>query len=262
MNIVLLIFKNRKILADLIRADVKNRYIGHHLGIVWAMIQPLIMVAVYWFVFTKGFGVQKTANAPFLLWLLTGMIPWLLLNEAIISSSYSITSQAFLVKKIVFEVRLLPLVKIGAALVVHLGFWVLLLLVCIAYHRYPQFIWLQMFYYLFCILSISLAFGLLFSALMPFALDISQAISIAFQILFWLTPVTWNPTLLPGDWIWVVQLNPFAYIIQGVRDTFIDQTPFWVHLDRILYFWAFTLTIYALSRHTFMKLRPHFADVL
>ena len=129
MKLAILAIKNRKMLLNLIKSDFKNRYLGNHLGIVWAFIQPLVMVTVYWFVFTKGFRAGAVSNVPFLLWLLAGMVPWFLLNDAIMSSSSAVTSQAFMVKKIVFEVKLLPLVKIGSAVIVNLAFWILLLIV-------------------------------------------------------------------------------------------------------------------------------------
>src|SRR3990167_8079006 len=111
------------------------------------------MVAVYWFVFMHGFRVTPIENVPFLLWLLAGMVPWFLLSDAIVSASNAITSQSFLVKKIVFEVKLLPIVKIGSAVIVNLAFWVLMLIVCICYGYYPTLIWFQLIYYMLCILA-------------------------------------------------------------------------------------------------------------
>lgn len=262
MKLALLAIQNRNMLFNLIKSDFKIRYLGSHLGVVWAFIQPLMMVAVYWFVFSQGFGVSSVSKTPFLLWLFAGIIPWFLLNDAIITASHSITSQAFLVKKVLFEVKLLPLVKVGSSVLVNLGFWFFMLILCFCYHYYPTLLWLQLIYYLFCTIVISLVLGLLFSAIMPFASDMGQIITIMFQILFWVTPVTWNQNLLQGNWLLMVQLNPFAYIVNGMRDTFIAHTPFWSNPGSMAYFWAFTLVIYWLSNHTFNKLRPHFADVL
>ena len=107
MKLAVLAIKNRKMLSNLIKADFKNRYLGNHLGIIWAFIQPLVMVSVYWFVFTRGLRVGAMSRAPFLLWLLAGMVPWFLLSDAILSASSAIVNQSFLVKKIVFEVKFL-----------------------------------------------------------------------------------------------------------------------------------------------------------
>lgn len=262
MKLVILAMKNRRMLFNLIRSDFKNRYLGNHLGIVWAFIQPLVMVAVYWFVFTKGFRAAAISDVPFLLWLLAGMVPWFLLNDAVISASSAITSQAFLVKKIVFEVKLLPFVKIGSAVLVNLAFWVFLLVVCLAYGFYPTWYWLQLVYYMLCIIAISLSLSLLFSAIMPFMPDVGQILAVIFQVLFWATPVMWNENMLHGKLVYIVKFNPFAYIINGFRDTLINQIPFWHHYSMMGYFWVFTLFTYWLGNRTFNKLRPHFADVL
>ncbi|HLX52481.1 MAG TPA: ABC transporter permease [Aquella sp.] len=262
MKLALLAIKNRRMLFNLIRSDFKNRYLGNHLGIVWAFIQPLVMVAVYWFVFTKGFRAAAVSDAPFLLWLLAGMVPWFLLSDAIISASGAVTSQAFLVKKIVFEVKLLPFVKIGSAVLVNLAFWLLMIIVCLCYGYYPSVWWFQLIYYMFCILCISLSLSLFCSAVMPFWPDLGQIITIVFQVLFWATPIMWNQAMLHGKASYIVKLNPFAYIVNGFRDTFIDHAPFWSHYNMMVYFWVFTIFIYWLGNSAFNKLRPHFADVL
>jgi ABC-type polysaccharide/polyol phosphate export permease len=262
MKLAILAIKNRRMLFNLIRSDFKNRYLGNHLGIVWAFIQPLVMVAVYWFVFTKGFRAAAVSNAPFLLWLLAGMVPWFLLSDAIISASSAVTSQAFLVKKIVFEVKLLPFVKIGSAVLVNIAFWLLMIIVCLFYGYYPSIWWLQLAYYMFCILCISLSISLFCSSVMPFWPDLGQIITIVFQVLFWATPIMWNQNMLHGKASYIVKLNPFAYIVNGFRDTFIDHAPFWSHYNMMIYFWVFTIFIYWLGNSAFNKLRPHFADVL
>lgn len=264
MKLAALVFKNRRMLLSLIKSDFKNRYLGNHLGIIWAFIQPLVMVAVYWFVFTKGFRASAVSNVPFLLWLLAGMVPWFLLNDAIISSSNAITSQSFMVKKIVFEVKLLPLVKIGSAIIVNLAFWLLLLIICFAYGYYPNLWWLQLIYYMICIIALSMSLGLLFSAIMPFLPDIGQVISVAFQVMFWATPVMWNENMMltHHKYQYIVKLNPFAYIVTGFRNTLINQISFWHNYNQMIYFWVFVIITYWLGNRTFNKLRPHFADVL
>ncbi len=262
MKLFVLAFKNQRILVNLIKSDFKNRYLGNHLGIIWAFIQPLVMIGVYWFVFMHGFRVTPVENVPFLLWLLAGMVPWFLLSDAITSASNAITSQSFLVKKIVFEVKLLPIVKIGSAIIVNLVFWVLMLLVCICYGYYPSLIWLQLIYYILCILVFSLSLSLLLSAIMPFMPDIGQVVSIFIQIMFWATPIFWNKELLTGYLVLVYKLNPFAYIVNGFRDTLINHTSILVHYNQMLYFWFLTSVLFWLGNRVFNKLRPHFADVL
>lgn len=263
MKLAVLAIKNRRMLLNLIKSDFKNRYLGNHLGIVWAFIQPLVMVTVYWFVFTKGLRAGAVANVPFLLWLLTGLVPWFLINDSIMGASSSVTSQAFMVKKIVFEVKLLPIVKIGSAILVNSAFWVLLLIVCLYYGYYPNLYWLQLIYFAICIIAISMSLGLLLSAIMPFMPDVGQIVAVVFQVLFWATPIMWNAEMvMKSNFEWLVKLNPFAYVVDGVRDTIINQLPFWHYYHQMEYFWGFVILTYWFGNRTFNKLRPHFADVL
>ena len=262
MNFFASVFKNRRVLFNLIKSDFKNRYLGNHLGIVWAFIQPLVMVAVYWFVFVHGFRQTPVENVPFLLWLLAGMVPWFLINDAILNSCTAIISQSFLVKKIVFEVKLLPIVKIGSAVLANIAFWVLMLIVCLCYGYYPHLIWLQLIYYMICILALSVGISLLISSMMPFMPDVAQIVSIFMQIMFWATPIFWNRSLLHGHLVLIYKLNPFAYLVDGFRDTLIDHTSIFIHYNQTIYFWVITFLIFWLGNKTFSKLQPHFADVL
>lgn len=263
MKLAILAMKNRRMLLNLIKSDFKNRYLGNHLGIVWAFIQPLVMVTVYWFVFTKGLRAGAVSNIPFLLWLLAGLVPWFLLNDSILSASNSVTSQSFMVKKIVFEVKLLPIVKIGSAILVNSAFWVLLLVVCLYYDYYPNLYWIQLIYFIICIVAVSMGLGLLLSAIMPFMPDVGQIVAVVFQVLFWATPIMWNSEMvMKSKFEWLVKLNPFAYIVDGVRDTIISKLPFWHYYHQMEYFWCFVLVTYWFGNRTFNKLRPHFADVL
>lgn len=262
MKLLFLAYKNWPLLKNLIKNDFQNRYLGNHLGIIWAFVHPLVMISVYWFVFMHGFKTAPIQDVPFVLWLLAGMVPWFLLNDAISNASNAVVSQSFLVKKMVFEVKLLPIVKIGSALLVNIFFWILLLVICICYGYYPHLVWLQLIYYLFCSLVLCLAMSLLLSAIMPFIPDVGQIVGILMQIMFWVTPIFWNQSLLSGNLTLIYRLNPFAYIVTGVRDSLISQTPIWFHYNETLYFWAFTLFLYWLGNHTFNRLRHHFADVL
>jgi ABC-type polysaccharide/polyol phosphate export permease len=262
MKLLVLAYQNWALLKNLIKNDFRNRYLGNHLGIVWAFVHPLVMISVYWFVFIHGFKTAPVQNVPFVLWLLAGIVPWFLFNDAINSASNAIVSQSFLIKKMVFEVKLLPIIKIGSSLCVNLVFWGFLLIICILYGYYPNLLWLQLIYYLFCSVMLCLALGFLLSAIIPFIPDVEQVVAIFMQIMFWMTPILWNPDLLLGNLKLVYLLNPFAYIIMGVRDSLISHISIATHLNSTLYFWAITLFFYWLGNHTFNKLRYHFADVL
>ena len=263
MNFLVNLYHKRSLLLNLIKSDFKNRYLGNHLGIIWAFVQPLVMVTVYWFVFTYGLRTGVVDNSvPFIVWLLAGLVPWFFLNDAIISASRAIIDQAFLVKKIVFEVKLLPIVKIGSAFLVNIVFWLFLIICLILNGFYPNLMWLQAFYYILCILVLTLSLSLLLSPITVFIQDVGHFVSIVMQIMFWVTPIFWNQKILPERFLWIIKVNPFAYIVNGVRDCLIHDIPFWTHYNVTIYFWTLNIALLIVGNRVFNKLRPHFADVL
>jgi len=100
------------------------------------------------------------------------------------------------------------------------------------------------------------------SALNVFMRDMKQIIAMLVQIGFWATPIFWNIGIMPENIQYVLKLNPFQYIVQGYRESFIYFIPFWQHPYQTIYFWFFTLTLLVGGALVFKKLKPQFADVL
>ena len=253
---------NRKFLWQMMIRDFKQRYISSYLGILWAFIQPTVTVFIFWFVFQVGFKSTPVNNFPFILWLVCGMFPWFFLNESIQSATNSIVESAFLVKKIVFRVELLPIVKIISALVVHGFFIVVLFLMFAIYGHFPSIYNLQIIYYLFAMICLATGISWLTSALTVFVRDIGQFVAMMLQFGFWGTPIFWNLKVIPEQIQPFLKLNPAYYLIEGYRQSFIYKEWFWEHLHLTIYFWLVTAIIVLGGAWCFKKLRPHFADVL
>lgn len=253
---------NRKLLWQMTKRDFQQRYLGSYLGILWAFIQPSITVLIFWFVFQVGFKSMPVGNFPFVLWLICGMFPWFFLTESIQSAAGSVIESSFLVKKIVFRVELLPIVKIISALVVHIFFVVLLFAMFAAYGYLPTIYNLQIIYYFFAMICLSLGFSWLTSSLTVFLRDLRQFVAMIMQFGFWGTPIFWNLKMIPEQFHFILKLNPAYYIVEGYRQSFIYHEWFWEHAYLTAYFWALTAAVMFLGAWCFKKLRPHFADVL
>jgi len=256
------IYQNRRLLKDLVKNDFRSRYLNNYLGILWAFIQPTITVLIFWFVFQVGFKAAPVQDVPFFIWLIAGMIPWFFLSEAILSATNAIVDNSFLVKKIVFRVSLLPIVKITSAVIIHLFFMLFMVVLYLAYGYMPSLYWLQMFYYLFCAIILLLGISWITSSVVIFFRDLGQLVSMAIQFGFWLTPIFWSLSMIPEKYEWLFKLNPAYYITQGYRDALIHHIWFWEKPMETLQFWFITLSLFTLGAIIFRKLRPHFADVL
>ncbi len=262
INFLLDLYRNRGLILQLTIRDFKSRYLGSYLGLIWAFVQPLITILIFWFVFELGFKSAPVGDFPFILWLMTGIIPWFFISESLATGTGSVVENSYLVKKIVFRVSMLPVIKLLSALVVHVFFVLVIFLVFIAYRIYPGIHSLQVVYYSFSVIVLLLGLTWLTSALMVFLKDIGQIISIIIQFGFWLTPIFWSLQIVPEKYHIFLKLNPIYYIIQGYRDCFIHNVWFWEHPLYTIYYWLFTLVVFVLGALVFTRLRPHFADVL
>lgn len=253
---------NRHLLWDLTKKDLKQRYVGSYLGILWAFIQPAITVLIFWFVFQVGFKSMPVDNFPFILWLVCGMFPWFFFSDALQAATNSIISNSFLVKKVVFRVSLLPMIQILSALLVNLFFVAVLFLMFALYGYMPSLYNLQVVYYMFGSICLLFGLSLVTSSLAVFMKDVSQLVTMFIQFGFWGTPIFWSLKMIPERYQWIFKMNPMYYIVEGYRNSFIYHRWFWELGYTNIGFWVFTITIMLFGAFIFKKLRPHFADVL
>lgn len=235
---------------------------GNYLGILWAFIQPMATIMILWFVFQVGFKSVPVENIPFILWLMAGMIPWFFFAESLQTSTQSIMTNNFLVKKVVFRVSLLPIVQIISALAIHLFFIGVLLAMFLYYGYSPTIYWLQIPYYVLCTVILVLGLSWLTSSIVVFFRDLGQIIAMIIQFGFWLTPIFWSIKILPSEYQGLIKYNPIFYVIDGYRDSLIHNIWIWEKPVWTVYYWLITLVFFFIGAVVFKKLRPHFADVL
>jgi lipopolysaccharide transport system permease protein/teichoic acid transport system permease protein len=193
---------------------------------------------------------------------MSGMLPWFFFVDGVSNATYSIIEKSFLVQKVVFRVSILPIIKILAALFIHVFFVALLIIMFLLYGYLPQIHYVQVFYYLFAMNVLILGISWITSSLIIFLRDTGQIVAMMLQFGFWLTPVFWSLKMLPEKYQAWIQANPVYYVIQGYRDSFIDKVWFWEHPGLTLYFWMVTAAVFFLGALLFRRLRPHFSDVL
>ncbi len=256
------IAKSRRVILELSKKDFQSRYLGSYLGIVWAFVNPAVQIAIMWFVFQVGFKSPPVNDFPYILWLIAGIIPWFFFSDGVMGATTSVVDNSFLVKKVVFRVSVLPIVRIISALFIHLFFIAVIFVMFVLYGYTPDIYSAQALYYLFAEVVLILGISWATSSIVIFLKDVGQIVSIFLQFGFWLTPIFWNISMLPDRYRVYVKLNPAYYIIEGYRDCFIHKKLFWDNVWLTAYFWAVTLLIFAVGAVLFRRLRPHFADVL
>lgn len=261
------VLANRSLIWSLSKNDFKKRYAGSYLGAIWAMVQPVVTVIMYYIVFDKIFQSRSEAMAgdtpiPYVLFLTAGLVPWFFFSEALNHGTQSLTEYSYLVKKVVFNIDILPIIKIIAATFTHLFFACVLLIVGCIYGYFPTLYSIQLIYYSFCLFMLVLALCYTTSAVVVFFKDLAQIIQILLQIGMWATPILWNIGKLGPTAQTILKLNPLCYVINGYRNSVCATGWFFEDLPYTLYFWGFVIVFMIIGRAIFRKLKPHFADVL
>lgn len=256
-------FRERALVWNLSKNDFKTKFAGSYFGTVWAFIQPVVTVLVYWFVFQIGLRAGRTSDHPFVLWLMAGIVPWFFFSEALSGGTNVLIEYSYLVKKVVFKIDILPMVKIISSLFVHLFFIVFVSILCWCYGYAPGIHSLQLIYYVVCNFVMVLGLVYLTSAIVVFFKDLSQIINIVLQVGIWMTPIMWDANILNSRVLrFIFKLNPMYYIVDGFRDALLGDSWLGNKIMWTVYFWLFTIGMFVLGATVFRKLKIHFADVL
>lgn len=260
------IVNKRKMIWDLSKADFKKRFVGSYFGVFWMFLQPVVTVLIYFFIFQLGFkSAPPVPDVPYVLWLVPGIVPWFFFSEALNSGTGCLQEYNYLVKKVVFQVEILPIIKLLSCLMIH-GIFAMVMLVLFLCYRQPLLLsWIQIIYYSFAASMFALALTYLTSAVQVFFKDMSQIVGICLQFGMWLTPIMYHESLFEKDIPWIgtaLKINPFYYIVVGYRDSMLTNNWFWERPTLTLYFWGVTIVMLCVGLKVFKRLRPHFSDVL
>ncbi len=260
------LWQNRHLIWKLAKNDFKKRYAGSYLGAFWAMAQPVVTVGMYYVVFDiimGGNASRTTADVPFVLFLTAGLVPWFFFSEALNNGTNALREYNYLVKKVVFKISVLPIIKVIAATFIHAFFVVVLLIVAAVYGYYPSIYTIQLFYYSACLFVFVLALSYTTCAVVVFFKDLSQIIGIALQIGMWATPILWDiETIGSNKWVSILKLNPLVYIVNGYRSSVYERQWFFEDFFSTMYFWIVTVVLFGVGALIFKRLKVHFADVL
>lgn len=256
------ILKSRGMLLRLAQNDCRAKFASSFLGMIWAFVQPLVTILVFWFVFEVGFRNPPVSNVPFIIWFTPAFLAWSFFSETLVSGTNCLVEYSYLVKKVNFRISLIPVVKIMSSALVHVAFiffiFVMLVVCGVPLSAYN----FQALYYFLCTCVLLLGLCWLLSAIAPFIKDTVNIVGVFIQIGFWMTPIFWDPETM-SPWVQtILKLNPMFYICRGYRDSFIDHVWFWERGYTNLFFWAITLTVLFAGAAIFRRLRPQFADVL
>lgn len=246
------------LLRNLILKDFRARYRNMSLGILWSLVNPLVMMGVMTFVFTKIYPLTASQNYP--VFVLCGLVPFNFFSLAWANGTTSIIDNAPLIKRLPVPRETLPIASVlGNA--VHLGIQVALLLVTAlalgtGINRY--WLWIPVLWA--CELAFVLGCALLCSALDVYVRDMRYVVESATLVLFWLVPIFYSFSMIRPEFADIYQLNPIAALVLALRNVILEGKAPPAQLLSKLFFVSFLML--GLGWAGFRRLNRRFYDYL
>ncbi|WAA12128.1 ABC transporter permease [Fervidibacillus halotolerans] len=244
--------------------EIKSKNNSNYLGVSWEIINPLIQVGIYWFVFGYGIrGGQDVGGIPFFQWMLAGIIVWFFANPSILEGSKAIYKRKTIISKMNFPMSVIPSFVIFSKLYPHLGL-LAIAIVTFQFSGYPITIYyLQIPYFLFSTVILLFSITLITSTLTTIIRDIQNLIAAFMRMLIYLTPILWVTRSLPDFVQMVMKANPLYYLVEGYRAAFFGQSWYlFEHWEYTLYFWALVFILLWIGSKLHLKFRSHFVELI
>jgi lipopolysaccharide transport system permease protein len=254
---------HRQAIQIFVNRDIRGRYINSALGVGWAVIQPLALLALYTFVFSSIMRIrwnEGSGAGEFALYAFCGLLPWLAVADALTRSSSILLDQTPLIKKVVFPTEILPVHLVLSALIVEIVGLAVFLAVVMIGGRLPG--WSLLILPLVMALQFFFMTGVawLLSTLALYLRDVRQVVGLMLTLWMFLTPIVYPASLVPARFRWVLDINPMTAIVDAYRAALLDD-----RLPALVPFALFAVIAFAVfvSGHWFfMRTKPTFADLL
>jgi lipopolysaccharide transport system permease protein len=251
------------LILSLAKRELAARYRGSVLGFFWAVLTPVVMIAIFTIIFAGIFKARFGAGSSqwdYALYLFCGLLPWNAFQESLQLSSTTIIAHSNLVKRVVFPLETLP-VSLSLAAVANQLFGTVALVVAAVLFRGELHATIA-FLPLLLIPQLFATFGAawLVASLGVFVRDIVQGITLLLMAWMYLTPIIYPESLVPERYLGIVNLNPFTPLVRNYRRILLDGTlPDW---GGLAYFMAFAIVSFLLGYWWFARTRKNFADVI
>lgn len=246
--------------------ELREQYAGSLLGVMWSLIQPLLFILLYWWVFATVIRIRfpagsALADTPFIAFLLSALLPWFAFQEGLTRAAGAILNRRDVVRKVHFPVQVFPLAAAAAAFVVHAGSY-LLFLTAFAVWRggiAPSTLAVVAVLWSF-LFVVTVGLGLLLAAFTVYLHDVQQVLGLLLSVLFYTAPILYPLSQVPEAFHDLIYLNPFASFAEAYHGAVLAGV--WPEAAVLAGLSLFAAAALGAGKYVFRRLEPGFADVL
>lgn len=264
LSLARVLVDNKDLLKGLVVREVIGRYRGSVMGLLWSFFNPILMLAVYTFVFSYVFKARWSggdgSKTEFALVLFAGLMVFNMFAESCNRAPLLITGNAGYVKKVVFPLEILPIVSLGSSLFHLLVSFVVWLLFYVIFVGIPPLTALLMPAAVLPLILMTLGFSWMLASLGVFLRDVAQVIGVITLVLMYLSPIFYPVSIMPEQYRVFMKLSPLTSAVEQVRDVLMwGKALDWASWSLSM---AVAIAIAWLGFAWFQKTRKGFADVL
>ena len=251
--------RNRALFTNFFRRELITRYLGSVTGLAWALLNPILLLAVYHFVFTTIFPARGFGGSSFLAFLAVALWPWLATQEAIQRGTTTLPGYAGLIRKVAFPHELVVYASVAATFALQFAGYLAILLILRIAGEPLHLAGLVVVIPLWLILVIGVTgIALALSALQVFIRDVEHVLTPVLMMFMYLTPILYPITAVPAAVRPWLAANPFGWIVGRMRDALLEGRVGFVWEDLAALLVA--LVLWVAGRWVFRRLSPHFED--
>lgn len=255
------LFRYRGLIQTLVVRDLKARYRGSVLGFFWSFFNPLMLLLIYTFVFTKVMpGIHPPEMQPYALFMFCGILPWTWFSSSLLESANTLIAGGNLIKKVLFPAEVLPIVTVLANMV-HFFLGLVILVAFLIYYRRPiegvQLLWFPVIVLVQLVLTVGLA--LFLSAMTVHFRDLKDLLGNLMQFWFFATPIIYPMLSIPADMRWWLNLNPMTHIMISYQEVLFFPGPHG-HWRWLIAIGVASIAVFLVGYFVFDRLRDSFAE--
>ncbi|MEO8592098.1 MAG: ABC transporter permease [Candidatus Solibacter sp.] len=253
--------ERRSLLFQLVRRDFEQRFVGSAVGWIWGLIQPLVLLLSWVFVFQGLLGMTAPPGEPYYpLYLFAGMLPWLLFSETVQRCAPCLLDQANLITKTVFPAEIVPVSVFLSTLVSHLLAVVLMVAAAGLWINQISIFLVFLPLSMLAVGLFAIGIGWIVSSLHVFLRDTAQILGVILTFWFWAAPIFVPETRYPPAAQFLMRANPLYYAVNTYRTILLHSTvPAWQDLAISA---AFGVGVFVVGGLFFRYMKRGFADVL
>ena len=249
----------------MIRRDIRSRYIGSTLGFFWSIINPILMLLIFTFLFSVVLKIRISdyygKERGFVEFLICGFLPWMAFSEASLKSTGVIIENANLVKKLKFPSELFVVSTVLSSFFLQLIGFILFILALILLGKVDSFLYLLLLPFGFILqILFTMGVGLILSCVNVFFRDVAQVANSLFMIWLYASPVMYPLSMVPERYRIFLEVNPMTHLLEIYRSLILRQElPDWTG---VIYIGVLAFFLLWIGQSLFLKLKPVFDDYL